>query len=79
MELEEQEALLGLWIAFLDHRPPSAPLMREFYFGDVSRSQYYRYGMAAEVFDLLINGPFEPGSSRLWARSYRAAGGHRAA
>ena len=79
MKLEEQEALLDLWKEFLGRRRPSAALMREFYFEVVTYSRYYRYGMAPEVFDLLVNGTFGPADSELWAAAHRAAGDHRAA
>ena len=63
MQLEEQEALLEMWKDFLNGRhlsggAPSGALMREFYFDIVSFSPHYRYGMAPELFDLLINGAF---------------------
>lgn len=71
MQLEEQEALLEMWTDFLEGRKPSAALMREFYFEVISRSRYYRYGMAPEVFDLLVNGPFEVLDTG-WAAGRRA-------
>lgn len=83
MQLEEQEALLGMWMDFLEGRQPSAALMRDFYFDVISRSRYYRYGMAPEVFDLLVNGPFEARDKAGWDISRRAgpaaAPRHRAA
>lgn len=79
MKLEEQEALLEMWKDFLGGQRPSAALMRAFYFDVVSHSPHYRYGMAPELFDLLINGPFELKASAKWSVAHRAAGGHRAA
>ncbi len=79
VDLEEQDALLDLWMDFLNGRQPSAALMREFYFDVVSYSRHYRYGMAAEVFDLLVNGRFELADSRLWSASFQQTGDHRAA
>jgi hypothetical protein len=79
MQLGEQEALLDLWMDFLNGRRPSGALMREFYFDVVSYSRYYRYGMAPEVFDLLINGPFSVRDGGMWSTAYRSGGDHRAA
>lgn len=78
MQLGEQKALLAMWTDFLAGRRRTGTLMREFYFEVVSYSCYYRYGMAPEVFDLLVNGPFEIRNSELWTAAYRPAD-HRAA
>ncbi len=78
MQLEEQEALLDLWEDFLGSRAPDGALMREFYFEVVSYTRHYRYGMAPELFDLLVNGLFDAERSATWATAQRA-GGHRAA
>jgi len=79
MEREEQEALLDLWTEFLDGRALDGALMREFYFEVVSYTRHYRYGMAPELFDLLVNGVFDLEESVLWASAQRAADDHRAA
>lgn len=75
---EEQDALLGMWAEYLGDRPPSAPLMRAFYLDVVYFSPHYRYGMAPELFDLLVNGPFQPAEAGLWAAAHRRPG-HQAA
>lgn len=79
MSVEEQEALLEMWKDFLGGQRPSAALMRAFYVDVVSHSPLYRYGMAPELFDLLVNGIFQLKHSALWTRAYRDADGHRAA
>ena len=67
MEQHEQLDLLDMWNDFLEGRRPSGRLMREFYFDVVSHSRLYRYGMAAELFDLLINGTFRFDDRKPWA------------
>ena len=84
MQPEEQEALLEMWKDFLVGRPlsgraPSGALMRAFYFDVVSFSPHYRYGMAPELFDLLVNGAFRAGEGGLWAAACRAGGDDQAA
>lgn len=80
MERGEQRALLDMWTVFLAGRAPSGPLMREFYFDVVSYSPHYRYGLAPELFDLLINGVFELDQAVLWRVARETAGDdHRAA
>ena len=79
MSQEEQQVLLELWREFLSGRRPTGALMREFYFDVVSDLDFHRYGMSAEVFDLLVNGPFRLEDSSLWAPTLRAAMEHRAA
>ncbi len=79
MELEEQEALLDLWTGFLDGRVPDGGLMREFYFDVVSYTGHYRYGMAPELFDLLVNGVFDVTQSRFWSAAQGTTDDHRAA
>lgn len=72
MELEEQEALLALWREFLDGKAPTTAAMREFYFDVVAHSDHYRYGMAPELFDLLVHGVFELEQAVLWTSARRA-------
>jgi len=79
MEREEQKALLDLWTEFLDGRAVKGALMREFYFEVVACTRHYRYGMAPELFDLLVNGVFDVEESVLWASARRGADDHRAA
>ncbi|NBC21994.1 MAG: hypothetical protein GVY21_00815 [Gammaproteobacteria bacterium] len=80
MQREEQEALLDLWTDFLDGRAPDGALMRDFYFEVVSYTAHYRYGMAPELFDLLVNGVFDLDDTVLWASARRATDDdHRAA
>ena len=78
MKLEEQEALLELWTDFLDGQAPTPAAMREFYFEVVAYSGHYRYGMAPEVFDLLIHGVFDVERASLWALGRPIRDGHRA-
>lgn len=80
MDLDEQRDVLRMWQEFLSRRRPSPRLMREFYFEVVARSSHYRYGMAAEVFDLLINGVFHFNGDKSWGRwDDRHSDDHRAA
>lgn len=73
MELEEQEALLALWREFLDGKAPTAAAMREFYVDVVAHSDHYRYGMAPELFDLLVHGVFDLEQAVLWTSARRVA------
>ena len=66
MDIAEQQALLRLWNDYLDGREASSALMRDFYREAVPASGHYRYGMAPELFDLLVNGVFDPARARLW-------------
>lgn len=80
MELEEQGALLELWndfLAGLAGQVATAAAMREFYFEVVTHSPHYRYGMAPELFDLLIHGVFDLEQAVLWS-ARRAADDHQA-
>ena len=79
MKLEEQEALLDLWKGFLDGRAVDGALMREFYFDVVSYTRHYRYGMAPELFDLLVNGVFDDTRSGIQADALGRPEDHRAA
>ncbi|MEQ8857536.1 MAG: hypothetical protein RIC56_02705 [Pseudomonadales bacterium] len=82
MEHEEQKALLRMWANFLAGRRPSGPLMREFYFNVVAYSSHYRYGLAPELFDLILNGLFDIEQSASWSLAQETAaeeGDHRAA
>ncbi len=80
MNREEQVALLQMWTTFLGGRRPTGPLMREFYFDVVAYSPHYRYGLACELFDLIINGVFDLEQSVSWGVARKAADGdHRAA
>ena len=59
LNIEEQRRLLKMWVEFLGDRVPSNSLMRQFYFEEILDSNFYRYGMAAEFFDILVNGIFD--------------------
>ena len=59
LNIEEQRRLLKMWVEFLGDRLPSNSLMRQFYFEEILDSNFYRYGMAAEFFDILVNGVFD--------------------
>jgi hypothetical protein len=79
MNLEEQQRVLQLWIEFLADRRPTGRLIREFYFEVVSGSPGYRYGMAPELVDLILNGEFELSRCTLWTAPLRLADDHQAA
>lgn len=80
MNGEEQRAVRHLWQQFLAGRRPSGILMRTFYVEVVARTEHYRYGIAPEIFDVLINGVFEVDEdAALWSAAWRAADDHRAA
>ena len=59
MKIEEQRRLLKMWVEFLGDRVPTNSLMRQFYFEEILDSPLYRYGMAMEFFDILVNGIFD--------------------
>jgi hypothetical protein len=79
MNGEQQEAVVDLWRGFLAGRRPSGWLMREFYTDVFSRSDCYAYGLAPEVFDVLIHGAFYLEDAVLWSSAWRADHDHRAA
>lgn len=74
MNREEQEAVRHLWQYFLAGRRPSGMLMRTFYVEVLAHTDHYRYGIAPEIFDVLINGVFEvEEDALLWSAAGRAA------
>lgn len=79
MNGEQQEAVLDLWHGFLAGRRPSGRLMREFYTDVFSQSECYAYGLAPEVFDVLIHGAFDLEAAVLWSSAWGADDDHRAA
>ena len=79
MTLEEQTKIVAMWQAYVgnpveddaaaDAVPVAAPEanrdMVSFYVEIVRECPFYRYGMAYEVFDVLVNGPFDPQTANL--------------
>jgi len=69
MTIDEQRMLIGMWHAYLgdaafaDHARNAD--MVSFYFDIVHESPLYRFGGAYEVFDVLINGPFDTNADGL--------------
>ena len=61
MSIEEQRRLLRMWLEFIGDRMPTNSLMRQFYFEEILDCSLYRYGMAAEIFDVITNGIFDEG------------------
>ncbi|MEZ5557821.1 MAG: hypothetical protein R3E86_04660 [Pseudomonadales bacterium] len=59
MTRDEQQHLIEAWVEFSGGRPPSSRLLGEFYFTVFLELPLYRYGAAAELFDVIINGPFD--------------------
>ena len=74
LNIEEQRRLLKMWVEFLGDRVPSNSLMRQFYFEEILDSNFYRYGMAAEFFDILVNGVFDADEGVVPARAPQKGG-----
>ncbi len=71
MTLEEQEKIIAMWQAYMGDQhanqdtdatqePGGNRDMVSFYVEIVRECPFYRYGMAYEVFDIIVNGPFDP-------------------
>jgi hypothetical protein len=78
MEVSEQHELLMMWRDYLGDRSPSFRNMRDFYLDVVLASSLYRYGIAFEVFDVIMNGVFDPAAASVkaaavWQRGEQAA------
>ncbi|MDA1076583.1 MAG: hypothetical protein O3A63_17790 [Proteobacteria bacterium] len=78
MEVSEQHELLTMWRGYLGAREPSYRNMRDFYLDVVLTSNLYRYGIAFEVFDIIMNGVFDPSTQPIrvpgsWQRNEQAA------
>ena len=70
MSLKEQLKIIAMWQAYVGE--PSGETTPElnrdlvsFYVEIVRECPFYRYGMAYEVFDILLNGPFDPQDANL--------------
>jgi hypothetical protein len=64
MTLTEQGKLVSMWHAYLGDEALARHArnvdMVSFYFDIVRESPMYKFGGCYEVFDVLINGPFDP-------------------
>jgi|TARA_B100000315_G_C14254864_1_gene441403 hypothetical protein len=69
LTIKEQRRLLKMWFEFIGARAPTNSLMRQFYFEEILDCSLYRYGMATEFFDVLINGVFDADQSKVPARA----------
>ena len=66
MTLEEQTKILAMWEAYLGGAKPEQSVdMVSFYVEIVRECPFYRYGLAYEVFDILVNGAFDPQTANL--------------
>lgn len=66
MNPAEQARLVSLWEGFLGDRTPTNDILRHFYLDVVIELDVYAYGIASEVFDVLINGVFDEARSHSW-------------
>lgn len=60
MDLREQRLLLAWWDDYNGDAPATTERLHDFYFDVVRGSCLYKYGIVFEVFDVVVNGMFDP-------------------